>query len=193
MGGASPEQQQLISCFISKYGDPRYATKPAFKSLIVTTNIVNNTPVDRVVKFNKNIDRIYYWTFYEGVNKDDEILMLMAYYSISRTAPEFVALKSQKAGGRFGAVTGSISKPTKGWVTGEYAINLEIIDSPNNVTALSQTPFEIIDGDTQTKPLPCQEVQEGPTERPVNVASPPPHEEIDKAKSLQKPVVGTSG
>ena len=142
--GSTADQQAAIQWFITTYGDPRGSGTPAFIEPMVSTNVVDNMPVDKVTAFSKATDKIFFWVFYEHFTTGDTITMNMVYTTNGQT----VLSSSQQTGGAYGAATGSVSPPSGGWPTGDYLITF------NGKGATKTVAFKVIDGPTATVPLP---------------------------------------
>jgi hypothetical protein len=142
--GSTADQQAAIQWFITTYGDPRGSGTPAFIEPMVSTNVVDNMPVDKVTAFSKATDKIFFWVFYEHFTTGDTITMNMVYTTNGQTVLD----SSQKAGGEYGAATGSVSPPSGGWPTGDYLITF------SGKGATKTVAFKVIDGPTATVPLP---------------------------------------
>jgi len=149
--GSIPEQQKLIDCFVKKYGDPRTNSgSPRLLEMLVTTNVVDDLPADKVLTFNKGTDKIYFWVFYDNFAAGDPMDMKFVYLSTGET----VASSTQKAGGDFGAASGAIEKPQGDWPNGKYSITISGKGASQTVT------FEITSGQPVMGELPkCEEGQ----------------------------------
>ena len=146
--GTSPEQQKVLDCYISTYGDPKGSGNPQLNELMVTSNVVNDLPQDKVTAFSKNTEKIYFWVIYAHFTKGDTLTMKLDYAPNSHT----VVTTEQPATGQYGAASGSIEKPKSGdWPTGTYALTV----SGRGISQIVY--FDIINGAAQTVLLPCQQ------------------------------------
>jgi len=141
--GSTKEEQKAVEFFKGKYGDPlTNSGPPRFLEPMVTTGLVNNTPVNKVTKFSKDTGSIFFWVFYDNFRKGDTLTLTWTY-----NGKTIISLQ-REAGGDFGRAFGEFLKPDKGWATGTHTITIS--GSGTSATAT----FEIIDGATQTVPLP---------------------------------------
>lgn len=194
--GSSVNEQKAVNCFIEKYGDPRINTGPArFLEPVITTGLSDNTPVDTVLKLNKETPKVYFWVFYDNFAKGDDLELKWTYLVSGKD----VMTLHQKAGGDFGRAYAEFLKPDTGLPVGQHKITI----SGNGTSA--STTIEVIDGATVTGTLPCSQdgapnkQEEGKTKvMPYN--GPPPREILsyiaDKTKTqgvvkIPTPAVGT--
>jgi len=144
--GNSPEERAAVKEFIKIYGDPTTNSgPPRFLEPMVSTGLVNNTPVDKVTKFSKDTGSIWFWVFYDNFKKGDPLTLTWTY-----NGKTMISLQ-QQAGGDFGRAFGEFLRPDKGWATGTHTITIS-----GGGTSASST-FEIVDGRTETVPLPYAE------------------------------------
>jgi hypothetical protein len=142
--GSTAGQQAAAQWFMTTYGDPRGAGTPTFIEPMVSTNVVDSMPVDKVTAFTKNTDKIFFWVFYEHFTMGDTITMNMVYTTNGNT----VLSSTQPTGGEYGAASGSVSAPSGGWPVGNYQVTF------SGRGATKTDDFTVIDGATTTVPLP---------------------------------------
>jgi len=150
--GSSVNEQQAVNCFIGKYGDPQTNAGPArFLEPMITTGLVNNTPVDTVMKLNKDTPKVTFWVFYDNFAKGDDLELKWTYLVSGKD----VMTLHQQAGGDFGRAFAEFLKPDSGWPTGQHKISI------SGKGATAYVTIEVIDSATVTGTLPCS--QEGAT------------------------------
>jgi len=181
--GSTKEEQKAVEFFKAKYGDPlTNSGPPRFLEPMVTTGLVNNTPVDKVTKFSKDTGSIFFWVFYDNFKKGDKLTLTWTYKGVT------VITLDREAGGDFGRAFGEFLKPDKGWATGAHTITIS-----GGGTSATAT-FEIIDGATVTEPLPYkQEDLSSVSDRsPKNLgnAAPEDRSPVTKQSSSNDPAVG---
>jgi len=141
--GNTKEEQKAIQFAKDKYGDPlTNSGPPRFLEPMVATGLVNNTPVNKVTKFSKDTGSIFFWVFYDNFKNGDQLTLTWTFNG------KTVITLQREAGGDFGRAFGEFLKPDKGWAVGTHTITIN--GGGTSVTAT----FEIIDGQTQTVPLP---------------------------------------
>ena len=132
--------------FMKTHGDPRTNSgPPRFLEPMVTTGLVNNTPINKVTKFSKDTGSIFFWVFYDNFKNGDPLTLTWTFNG--KTALTL----QREASGDFGRAYGEFFKPDKGWATGMHTIT--ITGGGTSATAT----FEIIDGRTQTMSLPYEQ------------------------------------
>jgi hypothetical protein len=144
--GNTKDEQKAVTFFKAKYGDPlTNSGPPRFLEPMVTTGLVNNTPVNKVTKFSKDTGSIFFWVFYDNFKNGDPLTLTWTFNG------KTIISIDRKAGGDFGRAFGEFIKPDKGWVTGTHTITI------TGGGTLATATFEIIDGATQTVPLPYEQ------------------------------------
>jgi hypothetical protein len=149
-GGNSVNATEMQNCFMKKYGDPvTYSGPPRFLEPMVSDGVTDNLPSDKVTAFSKETPSVYAWAFYEGFKPGDQITGVWTF-----NGKQYASL-SKQVGGNYGIVYGQFDKPPSGWALGTHTITF----SGNGV--MGAATFDIVNGKTQTVPLPCEEVQPG--------------------------------
>ena len=141
--GNTPEENAMVKAITEKYGDLTQDGDPRFLEAMMTTNVVNFIPVDRVSKYSKNTEKLYAWFVYDNFDEDEleiEWIYLTNNYSIH-------TFKST-TGEDFGRGSFILEQPDSGWATGKYQVIIRGRGIQETV------PFEIIDGATVSVPLP---------------------------------------
>jgi len=181
--GTSIDAQKAQSWFLNQYGDPAsYTGPPRFLEPMVSSGIVNNTPMDKVLKFSQNAPSVYFWVFYEGFKNGDAVTATWTYQG------KQYATMTKKVGGNYGIINAQFDKPNSGWALGTHTITISGNGAQNSLT------FEIIAGDTVTAPLPYkQEDLSSVSDRsPKNLgnAAPEDRSPVTKQSSSNDPAVG---
>jgi len=144
--GNTKDEQKVVEFFKATHGDPlTNSGPPRLLEPMVTTGLVNNTPVNKVTKFSKDTGSIFFWVFYDNFKKGDPLTLTWTFNS------KTVISLQRESGGDFGRAFGEFLKPDKGWATGTHTITIS-----GGGTSATAT-FEIIDGQTQTVPLPYEQ------------------------------------
>jgi len=140
--GKTPEEQAMVQAITEKYGDLTQKGNPRFVEAMVTSNVNNFIPVDKVSKYSKNSEKLYAWFVYDNFNNDKleiEWLYLTTNYSIHTF--------QSTTGEDFGRGSFILEKPDDGWAVGNYKVSIRGRGLETTVN------FEIIDGATVAVPL----------------------------------------
>jgi hypothetical protein len=135
--GNTKEELAAVDFFIKTHGDPQITSgPPRFLEPVVSTGLINKTPVDSVIRLNKGTDRIYFWVFYDNFQKGDPLTINWVYNGKTAGSVQNVA------SGKFGRVYGEFIKPDTGWPPGTHEITIV------GKGTQASTKFEIVDGTT---------------------------------------------
>jgi hypothetical protein len=140
--GGTEEEMQIVDAVTDKYGDMTATGEPRLLEVMMTSSTENFIPVDKVLKYSKDSDKLYAWFIYDNFDYDVisvEWIYLDNDYSIYTFESE--------TGEDFGRGTFILEKPDDGWPLGDY----EVIISGAGVE--ESVEFEIIDGETVSVPL----------------------------------------
>lgn len=145
--GKKAAEQKAYDYFKGKYGSPEGAGSPRFIEPFMTTFIDSDfMPKDKVLKYNSGVGAFYIWFFYDNFAEGDAISVTFRHIDTQTDIYTF----NSKGGGDFGAASFKLESPDGGWPLGKY----EVVISGNGVT--ERVPFEVIEGETVTVPLPYE-------------------------------------
>ncbi|MBN1691604.1 MAG: hypothetical protein JW901_11330 [Dehalococcoidia bacterium] len=137
--GNTAEETAMINAITDKYGDLRESGSPRILELMLTSNVVNYIPADRVSQYSKDVDKFYAWFIYDNFNENTisvEWIYLEDDYSIGT---------SKSATGKdFGRGSFTLEAPDEGWPLGSYRVKV----SGAGVT--ESVDFSVVDGATQS-------------------------------------------
>ncbi|MDG6243139.1 MAG: hypothetical protein QCH31_01930 [Methanolobus sp.] len=140
--GATEQEQQIVDAVTEKYGDMTASGAPRLLEVMMTSSTQNFIPVDKVLKYSKNSEKLYAWFIYDNFENDKvyvEWIYLDNDYSIHTFESE--------TGEDFGRGTFILEKPDDGWPLGDYKVIISGAGVEESVE------FEIIDGATVSIPL----------------------------------------
>ncbi len=140
--GATEEEQQIVDAVTEKYGDMTADGAPRLLEVMMTSSTQNFIPVDKVLKYSKDSEKLYAWFIYDNFEYDViniEWIYLDNDYSIYTFESE--------TGEDFGRGTFILEKPDDGWPLGDYKVIISGAGVEESVE------FEIIDGATDSIPL----------------------------------------
>jgi hypothetical protein len=143
--GTTSEDQQIIDCLKTKYGEPCSSGLPRFIEPIVATRLnERNLPMDAVTKLNKNTKNIHFWVFFDRFQPGDPVTLSMKYLPTDTVVDRV----EKTPGGNCGAIRAEYLMPDGGWPLGQYEITI----SGRGISAIKT--FDVISGETVTRPLP---------------------------------------
>jgi hypothetical protein len=142
--GSSPKDKAVVDYFNGKYGDITQKGEPRFLEPLLTTDIVESLPVDKVLKYSKDTQNFFLWFVYDNFADKDAIDVEWKYLDTNIVVYTF----KTTAGGDFGRGSFILERPDTGWPTGKYRVTL------SGKGATSVVDFEVIDGKTVTEKLP---------------------------------------
>ena len=163
--GASAEEQNAISWFTQKYGDPRVDSgkPPQFVEPLITSGLTaNQMPVNKITVFPVNGGSVYFWVFYQQFKKGTPITVTWTYMENGNV----VSTVNQQTGDTYGRLVVEFQKPDSGWGKGRQRITV----SGSGATAT--VDFTIGDS-MQTVPLPYTGTGATTTSQPVAVTTQP--------------------
>ncbi|AKB25594.1 hypothetical protein MSMTP_2125 [Methanosarcina sp. MTP4] len=140
--GATEEEQQIVDAVTEKYGDMTADGAPRLLEVMMTSSTQNFIPVDKVLKYSKDSEKLYAWFIYDNFEYDIinvEWIYLDNDYSIYTFESE--------TGEDFGRGTFILEKPDDGWPLGDYKVII------SGAGVQESVEFEIIDGATVSIPL----------------------------------------
>ncbi|WP_319508931.1 hypothetical protein [uncultured Methanolobus sp.] len=140
--GTTEEEMKIVEAVTEKYGDMTATGEPRLLEVMMTSSTQNFVPVDKVLKYSKDSEKLYAWFIYDNFNNDIisvEWIYIDSDYSIYTFESE--------TGEDFGRGTFILEKPDDGWPLGNY----KVIISGAGVEEYVE--FEIIDGETVSIPL----------------------------------------
>ena len=149
--GSSEKEQKALGYFNEKYGDlSQKGGTPRIIEPLVTTDIVENMPVDIVSKFSKDAPEMNVWFVYDDFDEGNEIEVKWVYKNTNETIYSF----TEKTGPDFGRGSFTLEMPDNGWPLGEYSVLIAGRSASKTVS------FEVIDGATVSQKIPyLEEVQ----------------------------------
>ncbi|MFA5400870.1 MAG: hypothetical protein WC359_10545 [Dehalococcoidia bacterium] len=137
--GNTAEETAMINAITDKYGDLRESGSPRILELMLTSNVVNYIPADRVSQYSKDTDKFFAWFIYDNFNENTisvEWIYLDDDYSIGTS--------QSKTGKDFGRGSFTLEAPDEGWPLGSYRVQV----SGAGVT--ESVDFSVVDGATQS-------------------------------------------
>ena len=152
--GTTQADQDVLEHFKDKYGDITKSGTPRIIGSLVTTNIEENLPVDKVLKYSNSVDTFYLWFVYDNFKENDAIEIKWTYNEKNKV----IQTSNTKTGDDFGRGSFSLEKPSNlvdnKWPLGEYTITI----SGNDI--IETVEFSVIEGKTITTNLPWGEAVE---------------------------------
>ena len=140
--GTTEEEAEMVNVITEKYGDMTQDGNPRLLEVMMTSSINNFIPVDKVLKYSKDSEKLYVWFIYDNFNND--ILTIEWRYL---DQDYLIHTFESETGEDFGRGVFILEKPDDGWPLGKY--NVKITGSG----ASESVEFEIIDGPTESIPL----------------------------------------
>ena len=142
--GASAQDQKIVDYYKAKYGDLTASGTPRILEPLMSSDVQNYIPSNKVIKFSKDTTKLYAWFVYDNFKENDMIAVEWKYLSTNFVIYTF----NSSAGGDFGRGVFILEKPDTGWPLGKYEVTI------SGMGATSKMDFEVIDGATVTEPLP---------------------------------------
>lgn len=142
--GKSPEEQKIVDYYKAKFGDLTESGSPRILEPLMSSNVENYIPVDKVSKFSKDSEKLYAWFVYDNFKEGDVIEVEWTYLDEDYVIHTF----KSSAGGDFGRGMFVLEKPDEGWPLGDYRVTIK------GSGASAKLDFEIINGATVSEPLP---------------------------------------
>jgi hypothetical protein len=140
--GTTEEEMKIVDAVTKKHGDMTTKGEPRLLEVMMTSSTQNFVPVDKVLKYSNDAEKLYAWFIYDNFENDIisvEWIYLDTYYSIHTFESE--------TGEDFGRGTFILEKPEDGWPLGNYKVIISGAGVEESVE------FEIIDGETVSIPL----------------------------------------
>jgi hypothetical protein len=148
--GTSDSDKEVLDHFTDVYGDITKSGEPRFLEPIVTSNIIDNQPVDKVTKYSSDIDSLYLWFVYDNFEENDPIEIEWIYSTNGKVINKIETM----ATGDFGRGVFSLEKSLDSWPAGEYEVVISGRDESVSVS------FFVIDGNTISENLPWDNLAE---------------------------------
>lgn len=140
--GATEEEAEMVNAITEKYGDVTQDGEPRLLEVMMTSSINNFIPVDKVLKYSKDSDKLYVWFVYDNFN-NDVLTIEWTYLNDDYLIHTF----ESKTGEDFGRGAFILEKPDSGWPIGKYEVKI------TGAGVSESVEFEIIDGPTESIPL----------------------------------------
>jgi hypothetical protein len=142
--GASAQDNKIVDYYTAKYGDLTASGTPRILEPLISSDVKDYIPSNKVVKFSKDTTNLYAWFVYDNFKENDEIIVEWKYLDRNYVIYTF----KSSAGGDFGRGVFILERPDTGWPLGKYEVTI------SGLGTTSKIDFEIIDGSTVTVPLP---------------------------------------
>ena len=140
--GKTAQEQAMVQAITEKYGDLTQKGDPRFLEAMMTSNVENFIPVDKVSKYSKNSEKLYAWFVYDNFN-EDELEIEWRYLNTNYSIHTF----KSTTGEDFGRGSFILERPDDGWAIGKYKVTIRGRGIETVVD------FEIIDGATVSVPI----------------------------------------
>jgi len=140
--GNTKEENQMVQAITEKYGDLTARGDPRLLEAMMTSEVVNFIPVDKVAKYSKDSENLIAWFVYDNFN-NDEIEIEWKYLDEGHVIHTFVS----RTGDNFGRGAFILEQPEAGWPLGQYQVRISARGVEDTIS------FEVIDGATISGPL----------------------------------------
>ena len=136
--GNSADAQKALACFCQTYGDPAaYSGPPRLIAPLVSTELKDNIPQDKVTRFSTDTHSIFFWVIYQNFQQGDDLHLSWIFQN------KVVTTMTKKTDSKTGIAFGEFIRPDAGWPVGTHAIKIE---GGGNST---QVAFDIANGPTE--------------------------------------------
>ena len=71
--GTSPEDQKIVSYYKAKFGDLTASGPPRILEPLMSSDVKDYIPQNKVLKFSKDTAKLYAWFVYDNFNDKDQI------------------------------------------------------------------------------------------------------------------------
>lgn len=140
--GKTTEEDAMVKAITNKYGDMTKGGNPRFLEAMMTSEVKNFIPIDRVSAYSKKSPELLVWFVYDNFNNDNLIIEWI-YLDEDYSIHTFTSVTGED----FGRGTFILKQPDDGWPIGSYRVTI------SGAGVSSSVDFEIIDGSTISKPL----------------------------------------
>ena len=149
--GTTEADQEVMDHFTDKYGDVTQSGSPKIIEILMTSSIVENLPIDKVLKYSSSSDKQYVWFVYDNFKKGDDINIEWKYLETNKIIKTFDSQTGKDFGRGFFSLDIPENMPDNKWPLGKYVITISGND-------LSETvEFLVVDGEIITTNLPWEE------------------------------------
>ena len=136
--GNSGAAQKALACFCQTYGDPTtYSGPPRLIAPLVSTELRDNIPQDKVTRFSTDTNSIFFWVIYQNFPQGDDLHLSWIFQN------KVVTTITKKTGSKTGVAFGEFVRPVAGWPIGTHTITIEGGGNSTQVTfAIANSPTE---------------------------------------------------
>ncbi len=136
--GNSGAAQEALACFCQTYGDPAtYNGPPRLIAPLVSTEIRDNIPQDKVTRFSTDTSSIFFWVIYQNFPQGDDLHLSWIFQD------KVVTTITRKTGSRTGVAFGEFVRPVASWPVGTHTITIAGGGNSTQVTfAIANSPTE---------------------------------------------------
>ena len=111
--GNSDEAKEALACFCQTYGDPAtYNGPPRLIAPLVSTELKDNIPQDKVTRFSTDTNSIFFWVIYQNFRQGDDLHLSWIFQD------KVVTTITKKIDTKTGIAFGEFVRPDAGWPVG---------------------------------------------------------------------------
>jgi hypothetical protein len=127
--GSSDQAQKALTCFCQTYGDPAaYNGPPRFIAPLVSTELRDNIPVDKVTRFSTDTSSIFFWVIYQNFRQGEDLHLTWQFQGKN------VGTITKKTDSRSGIAYAEFVRPDAGWPEGIHTIKIDGNGNSTEVT-----------------------------------------------------------
>ena len=149
--GTTEADQEVMDHFTDKYGEVTQGGSPRIIEFLMTSNIVEKLPVDKVLTYSSGSDKQHVWFVYDNFEKGDDISIEWKYLETDKIIKTFNSQTGKDFGRGFFSLDILENMPDNKWPLGDYSI----IIAGEGVS--EKIFFSVIEGDTIITNLPWEE------------------------------------
>jgi len=127
--GNSDAAQKALACFCQTYGDPAtYNGPPRLIAPLVSTELKDNIPQDKVSRFSTETKSIFFWVIYQNFQQGEDLHLSWIFQN------KVVTTITKKTDTKTGVAFGEFVRPDAGWPEGIHTIKIEGEGNKTEVT-----------------------------------------------------------